>query len=149
MVKMLIDLSNGLFAVTVISWIFSLNIEYQRLLLGLSAVCGHNWTVYLKFKGGKGVATTLGVLLGLKPILVLLAVGVWGVTLLSTRFVSLGSIMAAIAIPVIVAIYGKWGLGYVLFTSILCLIIVFRHHSNIRRLIKGEEKKLWGKKKEV
>jgi glycerol-3-phosphate acyltransferase PlsY len=139
---LLIDISKGLLAVTIIPALFQLD-ETGSLLLGLSAVCGHIWTVYLKFKGGKGVATALGVLLGLKPPLVLVAVVVWALTVLITRYVSLGSILASITIPIVVAFYGNWGLEYAIFTIVLCIILVLRHHPNIKRLIKGEEKRLW------
>lgn len=117
-----------------------------RLLLGVAAVCGHNWTVFLKFKGGKGVATSAGALLGLSfkiPQLGLIAglcLGVWILVLLTTGFVSLASIVASIALPLFMLSFGQ-PLKLIIFSVALCLFVVYRHKSNIGRLLRKEEKK--------
>lgn len=115
-----------------------------RLVLGLAAVCGHNWTIFLKFKGGKGVATTAGALVGLSfkiPHLGLIAglcLGVWCLVVLSTGYVSLASMIAACALPIFMVIFAQ-PLKMVIFAVALCLFVIYRHKSNIRRLLRGEE----------
>ncbi|MBL7091915.1 MAG: glycerol-3-phosphate 1-O-acyltransferase PlsY [Candidatus Omnitrophica bacterium] len=121
-----------------------------RLSLGLAAVCGHNWTVFLKFKGGKGVATTAGALLGLSfkiPQLGLIAVfclGVWVLVVLITGFISLASIVASLALPLFMLVFNQ-PFRLLIFGVVLCLFVVYRHKTNIRRLLRGEEKKVFDK----
>ncbi|UCB57658.1 MAG: glycerol-3-phosphate 1-O-acyltransferase PlsY [Candidatus Omnitrophota bacterium] len=119
-----------------------------RLLLGVAAVCGHNWTLFLKFKGGKGVATSAGALLGLSfkiPQLGLIAglcLGVWILILLATGFVSLASIGASVALPLFMLGFNQ-PLKLIIFSVALCLFVVYRHKSNIGRLLRKEEKKIF------
>lgn len=119
-----------------------------RLLFGLAAVCGHNWTIFLQFKGGKGVATTAGALVGLSfkiPQLGLVAglsLGIWLVVLFSTGYVSLASIVACLALPILVIIFDQPG-KLLIFTIALCLFVIYRHKSNIHRMLRGEEGKIF------
>ena len=119
-----------------------------RLVLGLASVCGHNWTVFLNFKGGKGVATTAGALLGLSlkiPYLGLIAglcLGIWVLAVLTTGLVSLGSILAAIAFPIFMVAFNQ-PFKLLIFGVVLCLFVVYRHKSNIRQLLRGEEKTIF------
>jgi glycerol-3-phosphate acyltransferase PlsY len=115
--------------------------EVYRILIGLSVIAGHNWTVFLKFKGGKGVATSAGVVIGLIPKIFWLGFLVWLITFFITGFVSLSSIIAAIAIPVFTLAFGQPA-EIIVFMCILCLIIVYKHKANIRRLARGEEKRI-------
>lgn len=107
------------------------------------AIAGHNWPVYLGFKGGKGVATSAGALLGLSPLVFAVGIGVWIPVFAATRYVSLASITAAIAVA-----GSSWFVfpdrPYVMpvVFSVLCAILVLRHHGNIRRLLKGAENKI-------
>ena len=101
-------------------------------LLALCAVLGHVFTPWLKFQGGKGVATALGVFI---------------VLLLVFRFVSLGSVMAALTLLVVLVWKGATPMVLLLWADIV-LIVVAKHHENIRRLLKGTESPLWGAKKE-
>ena len=130
-------------------------LEISRLLVGCSCILGHNCSIYLRLRGGKGVATSLGVTLGVFPDLTypaLWAVGVWLVVVLLTRYVSLGSLAACVTLPVaFVGVWGRqdgyladhWPLGiFALFVSVL---IVVRHRSNIRRLLKGTETRMGGR----
>jgi glycerol-3-phosphate acyltransferase PlsY len=106
----------------------------------VAAVVGHNWPVYLKFKGGKGVATTAGALLGLAPAAVGIGFGVWVLVFLASRYVSVASLSAALSI--IVAgwlLYLETGALLPGVLTVLGLLVVLRHHSNIRRLLKGTE----------
>jgi glycerol-3-phosphate acyltransferase PlsY len=113
-----------------------------RVLSGVCAIIGHNWTCFLGFKGGKGVATSLGFLLGLVPLGALLALGVWVVVVLLTRYVSLGSIIAAAALGVSIWFlpfysgHPAWFHGVI---SALALLAIIKHHANIRRLLNGTE----------
>jgi glycerol-3-phosphate acyltransferase PlsY len=125
--------------------------ETLRLILGISCICGHNWTFFLGFKGGKGVATTLGVLLGLslkistlKLILPLLVL-VWLVTFLATMIVSLASVLTAIALPILV-IFFRPTKGLILTSILLCAFIILRHRTNLKRVFQGKEPRLNFKK---
>ena len=114
-------------------------------LVALAAVLGHVFTPWLKFQGGKGVATTLGAALAFAPLMVVPSIGIFAATLLLTRFVSLGSVLGAAALPVALVLHsaagGPWGIGiWVLIAG----IIIAKHHENIRRLLQGTESKLWG-----
>lgn len=112
---------------------------------GLAAVCGHNWTIFLKFKGGKGVATSLGVVLGLMPKPALVAILIWCLIVFLSKYVSLGSITSAITFPFLVYAYEN-SMVYFALSIILCLLIVLRHRSNISRLLKGTENKIQWKR---
>src|SRR3989338_1638823 len=115
--------------------------ELYRIMAGLSAIAGHNWTIFLKFKGGKGVATSAGVVVGLIPKIFWLGFLVWLITFFITGFVSLGSIVAVISIPIFTLAFEE-PVEIVVFMCLLCLIIVYKHRPNIRRLARGEEKRI-------
>ncbi len=125
------------------------------LLVGVAAVLGHNYSVFLRFTGGKGVATSLGVALGVYPDLTcaaLVAFGVWVVVTLASRYVSLGSICAAVAFPVALVLMSGRDEGFLtndwpllVCSSLLAVMIIYRHRKNIRRLSNGTEPKI-GKK---
>jgi len=110
-------------------------------LSGIAAVCGHNWSLFLGFKGGKGVATSLGAAIGLSPVLVLPLVPVWLAAVVLTRYVSLGSILAALAAP-IAALIMHQGWPVFSFALVAGAMIIWRHKSNIQRLRAGTELKL-------
>ena len=117
------------------------------LACGIAAVAGHNWPVWLKFKGGKGVSTSAGMLLGIAPAAVGIGFLVFAITVALTRFVSLGSILAAIAVPTAYILLN--GTGNKLLAGALIvmgLLVIFKHRANIRRLLKGEEPRITGKK---
>ncbi|MBA7683248.1 putative glycerol-3-phosphate acyltransferase [subsurface metagenome] len=111
------------------------------LVCGFLAVVGHCFPVYIKFKGGKGLATTLGAyaVLGFKPLL--LSLGVFLLAVGITRYVSLGSLLAVLSYPFFILLF-KGNLEIVCLSVVLFLLIVFMHKGNIARLIKGEERKL-------
>lgn len=122
--------------------------ESALSLLALSAVLGHVFTPWLKFRGGKGVATALGVALAFRAAMVLPALGLFIVLLLAFRYVSLGSVMAALALPLLLVWKGA-ALPVLLPWTGLALLVIAKHHENIRRLLKGTESPLWGAKKET
>ncbi|QSQ09759.1 Glycerol-3-phosphate acyltransferase [Koleobacter methoxysyntrophicus] len=119
--------------------------ESIMLLCGLAVVIGHNWPIFLKFKGGKGIATSLGVILTISPLssLILIIIGVFIIYI--TRYVSLGSITSAIILPFIFYMLHKSGY-YLVFALVLTFLALFRHRSNIQRLLSGKESKLGEKK---
>lgn len=128
-----------------------LPMETFCILIGVSCICGHNWTIFLKFKGGKGVATTLGVFLGLAAripglkIVLGLTILAWLVTFIIKRTISLASILAALSFPLFAVLFRQS--HFLIFISLLlAAFIVFRHKSNIKRILKGEEPKLSFKK---
>ncbi|HEV2281631.1 MAG TPA: glycerol-3-phosphate 1-O-acyltransferase PlsY [bacterium] len=105
---------------------------------GLAAIAGHNWSVFLGFRGGKGIATSAGVLAGLSLQATLVAAAVWIVVVAITRFSSLGSLVAAVSVPLTL-----WRLRtppeYVAFGIIASLFAIYRHRANIQRLVAGTE----------
>ena len=109
--------------------------------LGLLAIIGHDWSIFNRLRGGKGVATSLGVFLVLTPQPTLLALLVWGAALGISRYVSLASILAAAALPLLIFIFQ--GTGSLFFTSLAAsTLLIFKHRSNIQRLRAGTEHKL-------
>ena len=117
------------------------------LACGIAAVAGHNWPVWLKFKGGKGVSTSAGMLLGIAPAAVGIGFAVFAGVLALTRFVSLGSILAAVA----VAGSGVWLYGAdnrLLAGALIVMgaLVVLKHRANVGRLLKGTEPRIVGKK---
>jgi glycerol-3-phosphate acyltransferase PlsY len=155
-IALLLDMAKGFISVTLIGDYFSkLGTPYGgnlfRIILGFAVVSGHNWTIFLKFKGGKGMATSLGVLAGLGMkiaglrMALLLGLIIWVVTVLITRYVSIGSIITSIALPILMLLFNQ-PFEIVLLGVIFCLSLVWRHKSNINRLLNKEEPKikLWG-----
>lgn len=117
------------------------------ILFGTAAILGHNFPVFLKFKGGKGVATSAGVLLGVAPLAVVIGLLTWAVVFKLSGYVSLGSIVAA----VIVVITGwirveNYGIVTAIALTLLGLLTIYRHRANIQRLIAGTENKFQRKK---
>lgn len=105
----------------------------------LFAVLGHVFSPYLAFKGGKGVATTLGAMLALDPLVAALALGAWIVIVIPTRIVSLASILAAASVPVIHHLLNPAQPQVLVPLAALAIIVVGRHNENIGRLLRGEE----------
>jgi len=126
------------------------NQQIAMLAMAGAAILGHVFSVFIKFKGGKGVATSLGVLLGIWPYMTItsaLAFGVWGIVKFRSKLVSLASIIAAISFPIIflafVVAVDSWHMAQLwpsfTFSCFVSFMIVFRHRSNIVRLLNGTE----------
>jgi glycerol-3-phosphate acyltransferase PlsY len=115
------------------------------LLAGLAAIVGHIWTVFASFKGGKGVATAAGVFAAVAPAAFVICLGVWTATVVLSRYISLGSILAAVSLPVAVyltAARETQGWKRILLVSVLvAVIVVVRHRGNIARILRGNERK--------
>ena len=123
----------------------------RRMLVALQITCcvfviaGHNWTCWLKFKGGKGVATSAGALLAFLPLPLLCALGVWVIVFGIWRYVSLASISAAVAMPM-ATWFVKQDVALFIFTVIIGIVAIYKHKSNIQRLLAGTENRVGAKK---
>ena len=116
------------------------------LALGVIAILGHTFPVWLAFRGGKGVATSLGIFLSIAPLPTLVAFSLWVVVFGITRIISAASLSVALIFPILIIWLERNRDGFFLLwiiSSILTLFIFFTHRSNIRRLLKGEEKPLF------
>lgn len=144
---LLLDAMKGALAILLPRWIsdeISGDFPFQTIL-GVVAILAHSFPVWIGFKGGKGVATSLGVLLALIPVPTLTAFAIWWGVFLSTRIISLASLVAALILPLCVFFFLKAHPNFSLIISVcsfLCLFIFYMHRANIKRLLQGEEKKL-------
>ena len=131
------DALKGAFGV----WILSSYGPMYMILGGILAMVGHNWSIFLGFKGGRGVATGLGVLIALSPVVALICFAIWGLIVYPTKLVSLGSIVAAAAVPFLMFFMGQswWFVG---FGALAALFVILRHRENIVRLLAGKELKV-------
>jgi glycerol-3-phosphate acyltransferase PlsY len=112
----------------------------------LAAVVGHMFPVWLKFKGGKGVATALGVFLVLFPTAILISLAIFIIVVAVTRYVSLGSILGALAFPVVAYFMAHPDWQTLLPACVISLMVVIKHHENIRRLLAGNENRFGSRK---
>jgi glycerol-3-phosphate acyltransferase PlsY len=124
--------------------------EYLQLIAGLSVILGHNYTCWLKFKGGKGIATSAGVLAALVPVTFLAGLLTWIIVCLATRYVSLASMAAAVALP-----FATWAsrlVGHpysyrmIIVVTLMSTLAIYKHKANIARLMNGTENRLGRKK---
>jgi acyl phosphate:glycerol-3-phosphate acyltransferase len=158
-----LDVAKGAVPTAIATWLMGsygarLGVEsalWQTLVvIAVQACCvfGHNWSIYLGFKGGKGVATSLGILLGYWPYLTLPGLAgllTWGLVLAASRYVSAASIVGAAAFPFYVATFGTWQ-GWPTsrtallagFSAVMASLIIVRHRANIGRLLAGTEPKI-------
>jgi len=114
----------------------------RMVLCGAAAVVGHVWPIFLRFKGGKAVATGLGAIVAIDPVVALCAFALWFAVLMCTRFVALASLAMGVTFPI--AAYLRmggrfYGWDFVAGTSVLCILILIRHRTNISRMLAGEE----------
>lgn len=130
------DIFKGWLAVALASWVLSDHLVIAGA--GLIAFLGHLFSIFLKFKGGKGVAIGLGIHLYLMPIATMMAVAVFACTLWVSRYVSLSSIFAAIALPMF-GMLMKIQLAYVFMSLVIGVLVLIKHNENIRRIISGTE----------
>jgi glycerol-3-phosphate acyltransferase PlsY len=152
---LIVDVAKGLIAVLVVAAGLgggsSLGETGIALAAGLAAVAGHIWPVFARFRGGRGVATACGMFAAMSPLATIAAVLLWLVLVLTTRYVSLGSMAAAVLLPVGVwlepAILGSERSPALLATAIVvAVVVVLRHRANIGRLLNGTENRFGQKK---
>ncbi|MDA3813571.1 MAG: glycerol-3-phosphate 1-O-acyltransferase PlsY [Candidatus Cloacimonetes bacterium] len=148
---LIMDIGKGFLAVNIARLIIHQPSDLILIITGLFAILGHIFTIFLKFKGGKGVATSAGVFIALVPIPMAIALFVFIITVWLSKFVSLGSILAALTLfisELVINIRNSFAeLEILIFIIIVVLFIIIRHKSNIQRLIKGNENKISFKKK--
>ncbi len=155
LIVVLIDMGKGLLSTLVITRIALdapvMPYSTLQILAGFAAIAGHIWTVFAQFRGGKGVGTAFGVLVGLAPVASLIALAIWIILVSTTRIVSIGSITAGLAFP-IVLIVQKFILksnvptGLLIMGIVIGLLIVVTHRANIGRLMRGEENRFGSSK---
>lgn len=160
-IALLLDLAKGYAVIAIARWMtaqpgwpFEAGLqpwqsrEMWIALAGLIAVLGHMFPVWLRFHGGKGVATATGVFLALNPTVVAASLIVFAIVLLIFRYVSLASIVSAASIPIFFRyLVGDASFWHIVFSMAIALAVIAKHHSNIARLAEGTERKL-GQKKE-
>ena len=138
---LLADLLKGLVAVTWIPRALGVSATGWVLLAGVAAILGHVWPVYLRFRGGKGVATAAGVFLGLAPAATGIAIVVFVATLFASRYVSLSSMASAVSLPIALALTGAprvvLGVG-----GAIAILVLVKHRSNVGRIIAGNESRV-------
>ena len=132
------DAVKGMIPVFIAGWL-GLGIK-EASILGLLAFLGHCFSVFLKFRGGKGVATGFGACLALAPVPALIVIAIWGSIFLSTRLSSLAALVAALVLPWLVLFISEPPVLFY-FTLPVIVILIFNHRENIRRLRKGKESK--------
>lgn len=156
----LLDALKGAIAVVIVARLYLDNIPFNnitpfddftlvQIFCGVAAVIGHIWTVFAGFKGGKGIATALGFLITIITVDMLLALGIFILVVFLSRYISLGSLSAAVSVPIILIvrenIFGVHIPGYntiLPFIIALSLLVIYTHRKNIDRLIKGSENKI-------
>ncbi len=149
---LLLDILKGFIAVLFLGNYFVnkpvlLHGQNLRILMGLCCICGHNWTIFLQFKGGKGIATSFGVLLALSMkiaglgVVMGLLILTWLVIFIISRIVSLASIASAIALPIF-CFFFKQPIPLFWLSLLLSVFVIIRHKANLARIFKGEEPRL-------
>lgn len=149
-IVLLFDIFKGIFSVVYLPLLFNQSYvsgEILRIALGITAIAGHNWSLFLGFKGGKGVATSLGVLIGLAialsqlRLVLLFSIAIWLSIFLISGFVSLASIICALFLPLLVFIYAK-SQALIIFSLFVAIFGLLRHKSNICRLLEKKENRV-------
>lgn len=135
------DMLKGVAAVLITKLFYGGN-DTLYLLAGLFAVIGHLYPIYYKFKGGKGVATTSGVVIIVEPVVASILFGILFLISFASRYISLASVCAITLYPILVYFIYDNSIEKTIFAAIIALLVIFKHRSNIRRLIKGEENKI-------
>jgi acyl phosphate:glycerol-3-phosphate acyltransferase len=135
---MILDVAKGWAPTALFPLLAGTTSLYWALAYGVAAIVGHVFSVFVGFRGGKGVATSAGVFVALAPWAVLIGFVVWGVTVVLTRIVSLGSLLAALVLPVAVFVTNEPRVVFWLSVG-LSLFVIYAHRANIRRLARGEE----------
>ncbi len=152
---LLLDILKGFVAVVFLGDYFAAKpVLWQAqnlpILMGLCCICGHNWTIFLQFKGGKGIATSFGVLLGLAlkinglNFIIGILIVTWITVFFIWRIVSLASIIASLALP-ISCLFFKQPFLLIVVSLILCVFVIIRHKTNLARIFRGKEPRLYFK----
>ena len=116
-------------------------LEWLEICAGIAVILGHNYTCWLHFKGGKGIATSAGVLIALVPLSLLIILGIWMIMFVLTRYVSLASVFASFALPLAAWLTGE-SLTMIVITAMLAALAIYKHKANIQRLLNGTEHRI-------
>ncbi len=135
---LLADFLKGMIATLIGIWIGG---RFGGLIGGLGAILGHNWPIFLAFKGGKGIATSLGLIFTLFPAIGFILVAIGIIIIIITRYVSLASLTGSVIFPILVALFNHDPI-YIVMSILISALAIYRHRSNIERLIKGNENKI-------
>jgi acyl phosphate:glycerol-3-phosphate acyltransferase len=149
---LLMDALKGYVAVMLAVWVVRFlpdaSVTNLKITAGICAILGHNYTCWLHFKGGKGIATSAGVILALVPLALVIALSIFIILFVTTRYVSIGSIAAAFCLP-----FGTWFTtkdpGLTVVTGAMGALAILKHRKNIQRLLNGTENRIEFKKKEA
>ncbi|MHB9154517.1 MAG: glycerol-3-phosphate 1-O-acyltransferase PlsY [Endomicrobiales bacterium] len=144
-ITFIIDFLKGFLPVLMAGRFFGEQHIVLWMLVGFFALAGHLWTVFLNFKGGKGVATGAGIFAALLPLPTAIAFALFALTFLFTRYVSLGSLLAAVSLPALSALLGKPSV-LSFFALLVAAAIIYTHRTNIVKLLQGRENR-FGRKK--
>jgi glycerol-3-phosphate acyltransferase PlsY len=120
--------------------------QWLKIIAAISVILGHNYTCWLKFKGGKGIATSAGVLAALVPVAMIISLATWVIVCVLTRYVSLASIAASLILPFAVWAIPDYGWNLVFITALMATLAIYKHKGNISRLLNGTENRLGRKK---
>jgi acyl phosphate:glycerol-3-phosphate acyltransferase len=140
----ILDSAKGFVPVFFFTRIDGAPLAVWALAYGAAAIIGHVFSIYVGFRGGKGVATGAGVFLALAPVAVLIGLGIWMVLVFATGYVAVGSIAAAATLPLLVALSGA-APEVLALSVILAVFVIYAHRANIRRLARGEEHRFRGR----
>ena len=135
---LILDISKGAIPTLIATMLLDSSINV--ILVGICAILGHSFSIFMKFKGGKAVATTVGVFIVLVPGAILLAAVIFFLVFGITRYVSLSSMIGAISLPIWIILFYK-NIPLTIFGIIIAILIIVRHKSNIQRLLNGTESK--------
>lgn len=135
------DILKGYLGVLIGQMILGSNLSIAILFVAAAAIAGHDWSLFLGFSGGKGVATTFGVILRLYPLAFLIYALIWLLLVFSTRYVSLGSIIGSMTLP-LTLYFKSAAVKDIYFAVLLSLFVVYTHRENIKRLLKGKENRM-------
>jgi len=139
------DMLKALIVILLVRFVFFSNLDYVRLLslyTGLGVVLGHNYPVWLKFKGGKGIASTAGAMVAFDPLIIPFALPVFLISVAITRYVSVGSLLIAMMFPIWTAIRNPGEVHMLLVAFVYTILAFIKHSANIKRLLNGTENKL-------
>lgn len=142
-IALIVDIAKGVIVVLMAK--FTLDSPIWEMAAGFAAIIGHNWSIYIKFKGGRGVATAAGGLLAMQWWVSLSAVGLFFLIAGLSRYASLGSILASLSAVIIMLILlalDHTHYAYVIYTAVAALMIILVHRDNIKRLLSGTENKI-------
>lgn len=149
-IVMLVDIAKGLLATFIATVMLKMGVIPEdkliitKLIYGMIAVFGHIFPIFIRFKGGKGVATLLGMMIGIEPMVALFSSLIFLAILLTTKYVSLSSMFGALSFPLMLIFIPRFKTGepiLVMFGFFLALVVIWSHHKNVKRLIQGEENK--------